>query len=371
MTDLSKPAGSVRAEAISLSKIPMALDGAWNDLAEHASEPNPFYESWFLRPAIAHLSEQSDARMVMVWRDTALIGLLPVIGAEKYGRAPIQHIENWLHYHCFYGVPLVRKGYEDEFWNAALALFDSSKWATGFLHLVGLDPQMPVARALAKIRRADIVHKTHRAMLKSDLNSQSYYQTHMRKKKRKEIGRLWTRLHELGSVAFERLSHDADCAPWITDFLDLEASGWKGREGSALGACHRTAAFFREALVGAQRAGKLELVRLTLDGAPIAMLVNFLTAPGGYAFKIAFDEKYARFSPGVLIKVENLKVLDRSDIAWMDSCASENHPMINSLWAERRTIVRATVPLSGIKRQMIFRGARALEGAARILRGMR
>jgi CelD/BcsL family acetyltransferase involved in cellulose biosynthesis len=101
------------------------------------------------------------------------------------------------------------------------------------------------------------------------------------------------------------------------------------------------------------------------------MLVNFITAPGGYAFKIAFDEDYARFSPGVLIKIENLKLLDRTDIAWMDSCASEDHPMINSLWAERRHIVRMTVPLAGGVRRATFHTARALERASAVVRGKR
>jgi hypothetical protein len=54
-------------------------------------------------------------------------------------------------------------------------------------------------------------------------------------------------------------------------------------------------------------------------------------------------------------------VLDRADIAWTDSCAAENHPMINSLWTERRTIVRATVPLSGGRRRLVHAAARAIE----------
>ena len=113
------------------------------------------------------------------------------------------------------------------------------------------------------------------------------------------------------------------------------------------------------------------MLRLTLDGKVIAMLINFMTPPGGFAFKIAFDEDYARFSPGVLIKIENLKVLGRPDIEWMDSCAVENHPMINSLWAERREIVRITVPLAGARRKAVFRGARLLERTAAWVRGQR
>ena len=111
--------------------------------------------------------------------------------------------------------------------------------------------------------------------------------------------------------------------------------------------------------------------RLDLDDRPIAMLVNFLTPPGSFSFKIAYDEDYARFSPGVLIQLENLQVLARSEIQWMDSCAVENHPMINSLWAERRNLVRVSVPLAGLKRGAAFRLCRLAEEGSAALRRLR
>jgi hypothetical protein len=135
-----------------------------------------------------------------------------------------------------------------------------------------------------------------------------------------------------------------------------------------LASCPAKAAFFRDAIAGAQAAGRLEFLRLALDGRPIAMLVNFFAPPGGFTFKIAFDEENARFSPGVLIQIDNLAVLERPDVAWMDSCAVEDHPMINSLWTERCSIVRVTIPLAGRRRLALYAGARALETGSAALR---
>jgi hypothetical protein len=101
------------------------------------------------------------------------------------------------------------------------------------------------------------------------------------------------------------------------------------------------------------------------------MLVNFLAPPGSFSFKIAFDEDYARFSPGVLIQIENLRILARPDIGWMDSCAVADHSMINSLWGERRRMVRATVPLAGAVRGLTFRISRAAENASAALRRLK
>jgi CelD/BcsL family acetyltransferase involved in cellulose biosynthesis len=205
-------------------------------------------------------------------------------------------------------------------------------------------------------------------LLASDLSPQDYYERTVRKKKRKELKRLQGRLGELGEVAVRRLASAEEVAPWCDAFLALERAGWKGKAGSALACAPHTEAFFRDAIAGAHAAGRLEFLRLDLDRRPLAMLVNFLTPPGGFAFKIAFDEDYARFSPGVLLKIDNLRLLERRDIEWMDSCAVEDHSMINSLWGERRSIVRVTVPLAGVRRQATFRLCRAAENASAALR---
>ena len=112
-----------------------------------------------------------------------------------------------------------------------------------------------------------------------------------------------------------------------------------------------TEALFRQSLEGAAAHGRLERLSLTLDGRPIAMLANFITAPGAFSYKTAYDEAYARFSPGVLLQCENLLMLDRADIAWTDSCAAQGHPMIDHIWRERRTIGRLSIAIGGAARR--------------------
>src|SRR3546814_19951812 len=73
------------------------------------------------------------------------------------------------------------------------------------------------------------------------------------------------------------------------------------------------ASFFRESIAAAFAAERLAFFRIDFEGRPIAMLVNFLMGRGGFSFKIAFDEAMSRFSPGVLIEIDNLRrVLNRS-----------------------------------------------------------
>lgn len=361
--------GRRRSEIVPLRAYLADPDDSWDAVAARASEPNAFAERWFMEASARHLDVPTNARMVVVRAEDQLIGMMPIIVAPKYGRMPVRHLQNWLHYNSFFGAPLVRRSFESYFWHRALDLLDSDPDVPAFLHLVGLDGSGPLAATLLNARSgAAIVHRSKRALLQSDLSSSHYYETTVRKKKRKEIGRLQSRLAETGSVAFSRVSDLGDLESWIDTFLALEASGWKGRDGAALANDSHTEGFVRNALRGAFTAGRLEIIRLAIDDRVIAMLINFLTAPGSFSFKIAFDEDYARFSPGVLIQLENLKILETPGIDWMDSCAVEDHPMINSLWAERREIVRISVPLKGKRRRATFATCRMLETASALVR---
>lgn len=359
-----------------LSEPTPTLAAAWDRLTAEAAEPNVFAERWFVMAAFRHLRIGGEPYLLQIWEEDGtsarLIALLPLVISSRYGRLPVHHVTNWRHYQSFLGTPLMAAGRELEAWQAVLDALGRMRWARNFLHVEGLVENGPVHRGLMDVGRpCDTVHRIERAMLASPLSPEAYYERTVRKKKRKELKRLSTRLAELGEVQVHRLAASEELTPWIDAFLALERSGWKGRDGAALANTPQTEAFFREAIEGARAAGRLEMLRLDCGGRPIAMLVNFLAAPGSFSFKIAFDEDYARFSPGVLIQIENYRILERPEIAWMDSCAVQDHPMINSLWAERRAIVRVTTPLGAGRGRALFHLCRTAEKAAALLRRLR
>jgi len=96
--------------------------------------------------------------------------------------------------------------------------------------------------------------------------------------------------------------------------------------------------------------------------------VNLVTPPGAYSFKTAFDEDYARFSPGMLLQLENLTLIERPDIYWADSCAVEGHPMIERLWRDKRRMVSRNIAIGGPLRRAVFRLLMAYETRTRSTR---
>lgn len=334
---------SATAELLPIGSIQEALIPSWQKLARNVVEPNIFYENWMLEPALKHFSTHPALHLFLFWAGAPLksdlLGLLPVGPSRQIGRLPVPFVQNWKHHNSFLGTPLVRSGFENQFWTALFQAIDAKDWP-GFLHIRGLTVGGSLDQVLRSVcarqkRRCDLVHSEARALLRSDLDADSYYAETVRGKKRKELRRQANRLGEMGDLQFARHNDDHDLNSWIDEFLTLERRGWKGQNGSALDCADDTRRFFREALFGAASSGQLERHDLRLDGKPLAMLVNFLSGTGSFSFKTTFDEGYARFSPGVLLQLENLKILERRDIDWMDSCAAEDHSMIDSLWSGR------------------------------------
>ncbi len=332
----------------------------WDALALEASDPNPFFESWNLLPALANLDSGGNARIAIYRSQGKLLGLTPLARSARYYGYPLPHLHNWQHHNAFCGTPLVARGHEAAFWTAMLGWADEHPGGAMFLHLTNLPAEGAVYAALCDVsarqgRPAAVVHREQRAMLQSGQSQEEYFDASLSAKKRKELRRQNKRLSEEGVLRFHRDSDVDGIDQWCTDFLDLEQAGWKGREGSALACDSANAALFRAALHGGSVRGRVERLSLTLEGMPIAMLVNFLSAPGSFAFKTAFDEKYARFSPGVLLQRENLALLGRDGIDWSDSCAAADHPMIERIWREKRSIVRTSIGIGGRLRRSLCR----------------
>ena len=86
----------------------------------------------------------------------------------------------------------------------------------------------------------------------------------------------------------------------------------------------------------------LSVFRREMPMPPTICLVaaGIVLQSGGRAWywKTAYDPALARFSPGVQLALELTRLqLDARGVDLTDSCAIENHPMIDHLWPERRT----------------------------------
>ncbi len=175
-----------------------------------------------------------------------------------------------------------------------------------------------------------------RAALRLSGTFEEWFERNFDRKRRKEYKRLQNRLGELGT--FEQLSYAAgdDSAPWVSDLLALEAAGWKGKRGTALAIDPTLEAATREASAALAGAGKLRMWKLALDGKTIAVMHGIVEGDQAWLGKIAYDESFSRFSPGVLlILYATEQLMKEQGVTRVDSCAIPGHPMIENIWRDR------------------------------------
>ncbi len=84
-------------------------------------------------------------------------------------------------------------------------------------------------------------------------------------------------------------------------FFELEASGWKGRQGSAIQCSPEALAFYEEIARFAAGAGQFCLHYLEAGGQMVAAAFSLVTDDCYYPVKIAYNESFRRAGPGLLL----------------------------------------------------------------------
>lgn len=346
----------------------------WQELSEHcqaiealtsaAVEPNVFYEHWMLIPAMKELGADVDVRVVLIFgpdpiRKSAppiLYGLIPLELKPNLYKLPIRNYTSWKHRYCFLCTPLLRKNYEREVLTEFFAWLRNHEGQPALMQFKHISGDGPVYQALVDVMNLDggasyVWETFNRAFLKPRDNGEQYIEAALSGRRRKEIRRQQRLLSEKGEVKVVSAESEANADQWIADFLELEASGWKGKSQTAFASNKADREFFQAFVREAFARGRLMMLAIRLDDKPIAMKCNLLAGEGSFAFKIGYDEELSQFSPGVLLELENIRALHQTpEVKWMDSCAEPIHFMINRLWLDRRTIqtvICSTGKLSG------------------------
>jgi CelD/BcsL family acetyltransferase involved in cellulose biosynthesis len=322
----------------------------WEALAGEAAEPNPFYEHWMLLPALEAYGAGEEFRCAAVWLDGALAGLFPLRLERRWRQMPVRAARSWRHRHLVIGTPLVRARTARECWTALLA----ARLAP-VLELDWTAAGGPLYGALAEAATDGgypwiVTDAYARAVLLRGRDPRLRFNSNMKNNVRRWHAKLAAR----GAVRAVQLGPGDDARAWLDAFLRLEASGWKGRAGSAL-ACRDddrrfVAAIFPEAF----RRGRLLVTGLDLDGRPLARHCMLAAGEGAFTFKIAYDESYASCSPGILADVENLGwFMEMPGPAWIDSHTARENTSYGRAWKDRRTVQRVAVGVHGAGRMAV------------------
>jgi hypothetical protein len=325
-------------------------------LSNRAMEPNVFFTGRFLAPAMPRLEDRI-IRLALI-RDNderrSRIRFLMPFSIEKPGfsiGAPI--IRAWSNPFGPLGVPLLdAEDAAETIDNLYEALTAPS---AGLPHVLVL-PDIRLKGKFAQLARAVAIGRNlpltvtdtfSRPMLESLQDGQTYLRHAISAPHLRELRRQWNLLAKVGTVSYNVARQPGDIRVRMEEFLALEASGWKGKQRTAMVLDRYRAAFAREAITNLAEADSVRIHTIDLDGTAIASMIVFMMAGEAYTWKTAYDEQYAKYSPGKLLLAELTEWhLDDANIVRSDSCAVPDHPVMSRFWEEREDMGTLVIGLA-------------------------
>jgi CelD/BcsL family acetyltransferase involved in cellulose biosynthesis len=318
---------------------------AWRALAGRALEPNVFLEPTFALAAAPALGANVQAGQI--WSQSApheLLGLFPVrIEAARYG-LPLPVLCSWTHPYAPFGTPLVHRDAAEPAISSWLDHIARNPSLPGLMLMPYVHDDGAFAGVLdAVVARRGSANESfdrHQRALLAPADDRFHYLDHaIAPKRRKELARQWRRMQDLGPVAVTRAETPGAATAALADFFRLEANGWKGRAGSAADNDPGIRQFVTQAVSTLAAQGQTAVHRLCIGDQAIAACITLRSGHNAWCWKIAYDEGYARFSPGaqLLVHVTN-DLLGDATITSVDSLATPEHPLIDHIWRERCTM---------------------------------
>ena len=348
-----------RARTIRLGDVGGADLERWRALAADAYEANPFYEPDFLLPAAEHLG-LAQMRLLVAGSGERWTGCAPVLPLRW--RPQIPALMAWHGMYAYLCTPLLGR---DDVEAALAALVALGSKIAGRQMLVAsrvsvderLGPALAASLKPARRHQAGRL-EVERAIIRRQPDGE--YLSHLKPHHKREYKRQRRRLEEALGAPLEMTDRAGDPEA-VERFLMLERGGWKGRAGTAFASAGDDE-FFREVCRRFAASGRLQLLELSAGDSVVAMKCNLHAGEGSFAFKIAFEEEYARYSPGIQLELENIRAFHDAGLKWMDSCADPDNQMINRLWADRRRLCTVVLarngPMAAPNRMVFAVGAR-------------
>ncbi len=349
-------AGAASPDRDTLAPLSDIAASQWRRLAENAVEPNGYYlPDWKLAVnAFAH--GRTGVSALGAWRDaptaqqgtTSLIGLVPVISLWRACRIPLPGLVSADPYGTL-STPLIDRDMAND--AVAGLMLEARKAGAHALILRDVPLDGAAMKVFTELLQKDgmrpLVLKSHlRACLDATRDADELLRDALGPKKLKELRRQRHRLAEHGAVHFDVARTPADVASAVEIFLNLEASGWKAKRGTALMQDDGDASFVRRAAKALAEIGQCEIVTLRAGDTAVAAAIVLRHLDRAFYFKLGVDERFAKLSPGVQLTLDLTRHLCADPaMAMADSTAGADHPMINPIRRGRLAIGDVLIPL--------------------------
>ncbi len=372
-----------RAEIVPLADIATVF-AALERLAHRAGEANVFFEPTVLEAAMAEVRRTKGLFLVLVWDDAGgdetdgdervLAGAMPIELARHRWGPWLSATQVWNHRMGVRGTPLILPGRGTAFWMHALDAIA----AAGFPRILLMHTMKADGEAMrgleAATQRSDrhfsVVNHTPYISLNTDLDGEAYLKASLSARRYRRSEKARESLGKTGVLERKLYTTESEVLPAFCQFLELEAAGWKGREGTAILRKPDALRFFLKVIATFARRGDVQVDTLELDGRPVAMSVAVTSGKTAFCWKTAYEESLSKYTPGYLTVMDvTRRIVDDPSIIGADSCTEAGHSMMESLWSEKSDAADILIDTRPASTGIAIAIAERLEKGRRRLRG--
>lgn len=352
----------------------------WNKLALAAPRQFPMSSHAWVSTFLEYcLKPGEDWICLFAYDDAKLIGVLPlVIGphSRALGGVPL-HIPFDLH---TFSVDILaapaRAPEVVPFLLSSIRRFIPSWRSLRLTRLPQLSPTLSIIGKGVAGSRAVTFYDGDGSSISID-DSRDTYPSSISRKFRRNLANARNRLTELRGVEFIRVEGPQATRVHLEEFMNLEASGWKGRAGSAIRNSPRLTAYYDALTRRLGDIGWLQWSFLRAEGKVIAAKLNVKFGKSLVMCKIAYDEAYARYSPGNLLMEQDIedarqsRIIERIDLVADAEWLAHRNPQMDSYFHVRLYPVRPVPFLLGYLPFKVKRFAADIPLMARLTHAVR
>lgn len=137
--------------------------------------------------------------------------------------------------------------------------------------------------------------------------------TKLSSKFRRNIRRLWKKLHKEGEVTTHLYKEPGQLGDAFDEFLVVESSGWKDDSKTSLMHDKSLRSFYRSILETFGKNGYCIIHTMKLNGRPIASQFALISGDSYNMLKIGYDEAFKSMGPGALLLDETVRLFSNDD----------------------------------------------------------
>lgn len=338
----------LRIVEIPFDELTPEFESRWARLETNSVEGNAFLSPHFVIPAVNHLDGAYDQKPLILAVESADGSQLLAIGLFEVSRnsrlLPMTHLQSWRCEHTLFDGLLVDKQNGAE---ALVALFEwlskqGRRWQGIAFTDRSADSELNdmLETAAARTNATWFEDWTReRAVISIDEVPEDCRQTLYSKNRRRTFRRAEKQLAKFGDVKFSYAGREDRAEDDVQAFLELEAMGWKGEEGTALLSSPGPEKFCRELATRLAAEKNLVIYQCLVDSVPVASAFNMRSANDLFCFKIGWNPEFASGSPGILNELHFLQSTRQNlaDIRLADSC-SKVGSYVEDVWPWKRRL---------------------------------